>query len=364
MDPSERHFARRTALAVGIGVIVGALVLVALLAVQIFLVLFAALLIAIVLRGTAEWISRRTRLGAGVALTVVVLTLVAAIGFAGWLLLPSAAEELRRLLEELPPLVERFERAVQSWGGGQVGRVTPSASTLLDPALGAAGSSLEAVTYLVVTIVLGLYLAASPRLYFEGLVRLFPVSRRSEARRMLLDVGRTLRTFLLARLVSMAAVGLLTGFGLWVIGVPAPALLGLIAGLLTFVPYAGPVAAAVPIAAMAIALGPARLALALGYYTAVQSVEGFAITPLVQQRAVALPPVLTLIAEVLMGLLFGVVGIILAVPAAAAARVIVLRVYVEGLLERGAQPPPGPGGTEATASKSSQEASGSGQRAA
>jgi predicted PurR-regulated permease PerM len=113
-------------------------------------------------------------------------------------------------------------------------------------------------------------------------------------------------------------------------------LLAILAGLFTFVPYAGPIAAALPIALVAITEGTGSLALALGGYTVVQSLEGFVITPLVQQRAVALPPALVLAAEVALGLLAGAAGVILSVPLAAAVLVFVRMVYVEGFLERDA----------------------------
>jgi predicted PurR-regulated permease PerM len=141
--------------------------------------------------------------------------------------------------------------------------------------------------------------------------------------------GGTLRRFLLGRIVSMIGVGLMTWIGLALIGVPAPALLGLIAGTLTFVPYAGPIAASVPIVLSALLEGPATLAYAMVYYTVVQSIEGFIITPLVQEKAVMLPPALTLAAEVFMGLLFGVIGVVLSVPAAALAVPLVRMVYIE-----------------------------------
>jgi predicted PurR-regulated permease PerM len=147
---------------------------------------------------------------------------------------------------------------------------------------------------------------------------------------------------MLGRLVSMFAVGLLTGLMLWAMGVPLAALLGLVAGLLTFVPYAGPIAASVPIGLVALVEGPMHALLVLALYTVIQSVEGFLITPLVQQRAVHLAPALTLFSEFFLGMLVGPLGVVLSVPLAAAVLVLVQKLYVEGVLEGAKGPGPSP----------------------
>ncbi|MFN7134554.1 MAG: AI-2E family transporter, partial [Myxococcales bacterium] len=175
--------------------------------------------------------------------------------------------------------------------------------------------------------------AANPSLYTGGAIRLVPLALRPGARELVHALATTLRWFLIARVVSMLAVGLLTWLTLWALGVPLAAVLGLIAGTLTFVPYAGPMLAAIPIVLVAFTEGVSTGLWALLLYTAIQSIEGFFITPYVQERAVALPPAMTLLAEVFMGVLFGAFGVVISVPLAAAALVVVRHVYLKGLLE-------------------------------
>ncbi|MBA3545309.1 MAG: AI-2E family transporter, partial [Nannocystis sp.] len=170
---------------------------------------------------------------------------------------------------------------------------------------------------------------------FRGLIRLFPPARREVAEQTVRGGCLVLQRFLLGRLVSMIPIGVATAVGLAVLGVPLATPLGILAGLLTFVPYAGPILAGVPIALVALVAGPSLLVSALLYYIAIQAVEGFVITPLVQARVVSLPPLLTLLAEVVMGLLFGVIGVIVSVPLAALLVFLVRSLYVERLLERG-----------------------------
>lgn len=342
MHPAEREFARRVGLAVGIGLLLIALAVAAVRVVPFFLLVFAALLVAAVLRGIADWVAAHTRLGPNAAFAAVVLFWVMTTALAVWSLAPAAVEEGARLSEEIPRLLRRASGFLRRLGIRTEGelRFGPDPDVVA-PAVELFGSSVRAVIYLLVIVVLALYLAADPGYHVDGFVRLFPPSRRDAVRALLADMGRTVQVFMLARLISMAAVGLLTGLGLWLFGVPSALLLGTVAAVLTFVPYAGPLAAGVPIAALALAESPTTFLLAVGYYTIVQSVEGFLITPLVEKRAVALPPVITIGSQFLLGLLFGPVGVVLSAPLAAALRVMVLRIYVERFLERSPARAPG-----------------------
>ncbi|MGN6461862.1 MAG: AI-2E family transporter, partial [Pseudolabrys sp.] len=120
---------------------------------------------------------------------------------------------------------------------------------------------------------------------------------------------------------------------------PSPFLMGLQAGVSNFVPYFGPIIAAIPIGLVAMPYGNSVLIWAVVLYTIVQSIEGYVIGPLIQRRAVEIPPAWTLVALVLLGALFGVLGIALAMPLVAVARIAVVRFYVEGYLEdEGSEP--------------------------
>ena len=111
-----------------------------------------------------------------------------------------------------------------------------------------------------------------------------------------------------------------------------PFMLGLQAGLSNFVPYLGPILAAIPIALVAMPLGGSLLIWAVVVYTLIQSIEGYVIGPLIQRQAVEIPPAWTLVAIVLLGALFGVMGIALAMPLVAVGRVAIIRFYVEDYL--------------------------------
>jgi predicted PurR-regulated permease PerM len=142
----------------------------------------------------------------------------------------------------------------------------------------------------------------------------------------------------------MVLIGGLTALGLALIGVPLAITLGLVAGALNFVPYVGPLLSFVPAALIALLQGPHVVVWVLVLYVLVQVVESYLVTPLVQQRAVHLPPALIITAQVVLGLVFGGVGLLVATPLTAAAVIVVQLVYVEDALHedahvRGATPP-------------------------
>lgn len=296
------------------------------------LLAFAAVLFGVLLRTLAEPLAARTRLPEGAALAIVVTLLLALPAAGGALLAPSVRRDLATVSEALPDLVDRGRAVVRGTEWGRtVLRSAESTASEEGATLAARAVSvpLGLLSGLVIVAVGGTFLAAQPRLYRRGLVALVPAARRPLAVTVLLDMGDALRMFLLGRVASMLSVGVLTGLSLWVLDAPLAAPVGAVVGLVTFVPYVGPLVGTVPVAVVALVEGPATLAWAVGAYAAIQWAEGFVLTPLVQQKAVSLPPALTLGAEVAMGLLFGPLGIVVAVPVAAVALVATRRLWIE-----------------------------------
>ncbi len=338
MQPARRDFAWRIMAAMGMVALGGLLLACVVLARQVLLLTFASLLLAVVLRGLSDWLASRGRLSPRLAYTAVVLALVVLATVGTWRLAPSVVVQLEELQARLPAVVEQVQQALSQSAPGRVllrqwERLQGVPGNALEQVVDLASVSMKGLVYLVFFAVTGLYLGAAPGLYVAGLVRLVPVSRRARAREVLHSLGHALRRYLLGRLVSMLAVGLATGLMLWMMDVPLAVLLGLVAGLLTFIPYTGPIAAGVPIGLVALVEGPAQALVVLALYTVIQCVEGFLITPLVQHRAVLLAPALTLFAQLVLGLLAGPLGVVLSVPLAAIVLALVRELYVEGFLE-------------------------------
>jgi len=166
-----------------------------------------------------------------------------------------------------------------------------------------------------------------------------PRGRRSRVREVLYEIGHVLRRWLVGQTVLAVYVAILTGVGLVLLGAPFPFALALLAGLMEFVPYIGPLVAAIPAILVGFAEGP-QLALSIGLlFVGIQLVESYLLAPLVQHRAVHLAPAAVLFAQVLMGAVVGALGVAVATPLAAAAMVAVSMLYVEDALgDKSAKP--------------------------
>lgn len=184
----------------------------------------------------------------------------------------------------------------------------------------------------IVVFFVGLFAAADPGLYRRGVLLLLPRNRRTRVGEVLDEMAGTLRGWLVGQLAAVVLIALTTWAGLALIGMPGAFLLGLQSGLVNFIPYLGPVIAAAPIGLAALAQGTSMVAWALGVHAVIQTIEGYVLAPLIQRRAVDLPPVLSLAAVLLFGALFGAMGVALATPLVAVLKVAVTRLYVEDRL--------------------------------
>lgn len=312
----DRAFARRTAFVFGVA---AALFLIWQLS-GVFLLAFAAIIVAVLLRSIADPIAARTPLPEGAAVALAGLLVVAAITGAVWLFGSVLAEQTRQLVAILPTSATELRAMVSTWPfGDQIARLDGSglvsgAGGLVGRVGGYAMSTVSVATSLVLVIIAGVFLAVSPRVYRDGLVILFPPERRDALRASADTTGRALKAWLLGQLADMVVVGVMTGIGVALIGLPSPLALGLIAALLAFVPIVGAIAGAVPGLLLAAQGGWELMAWTLLVYVVVQQIEGNLIYPFIQKRAVELPPVLTLFGILGFGTLFGFVGVFVATP--------------------------------------------------
>jgi predicted PurR-regulated permease PerM len=302
-------------------------------AIEYLLLVFLGILLAILLRTVAEWVSERTRLSVGLSLALFILVLVGLMALAVRLVAPGIAEQADQVAETLPPFIEETQQTLQeyTWGRWILEQVQGDGGgeQAIERATRAVTALFHGIVGLVVILFVGVYLAADPDRYWHGVLRLVPVARRRRAAEVLHALRFTLQWWLIGQLLAMALVAVLTTTGLLIIGVPAALALGLLAGLSEFVPTFGPLAAAVPaLISSAQQEGNTLLAVAL-LYLGVQTLEAYVVTPLVQSRTVHLPPVLTIFAQIFLGFLLGFIGLLVAVPLTAAGMVLVKMLYVE-----------------------------------
>ncbi len=334
---SNSIFVRRTLIAVSLTAGVTLLVALVIFGAHVLLLGFAGILFAIFLRSLASALSRWTRLPEGWATLVTVLLLVGLmVGSACWMA-PSLIEQVQQSSERLPQAVDKLRARIEQYpwgnwlishmpsgsgqGGGMLGRIASFVSTTIGN-----------VVNMLVVVFVGLYLAAQPTLYLSGLMRLVPPERRTRLTMVLNETGYELRWWLFGQVFAMFLIGTLVTLGLWALGIPMALLLGVIAGVLNFIPNFGPIASAVPAVLLALVEDPTKAVWVIGVYLAAQHFETYLITPLIQQRNVQLPAVLTIVAQVLMGLFVGIIGVALATPLVIVVIVLVKMLYVEDVL--------------------------------
>jgi predicted PurR-regulated permease PerM len=320
---------RTIAIAAAVGLVIATLG-------DVVMIVFAAALIAVLLRGTAERLGHLLHIPTGWALLVVLVGLVALLGGLVWWHGESLAEQFSQLQEGLAQQLGRLRGQLQQtdWGqqvlhqlpfglgsAGQAGSQANSGAGLQYLAgmvAGALRSALGLLGTIGVILVAALYIAAAPRSYVDGLVSLLPSGRRAATRRVLDHVGDKLWGWLIGQVLDMLVVGVLCGVGLVLLGMPLAFILAVIAALLNFEPYIGAIAGAVPAVLIALSInGQEALFVAL-LYLGVQTFEGNVTAPLIQKRAIDLPPALTILSQTAFGVIFGLFGVILATPFAAA----------------------------------------------
>ncbi|WP_228242733.1 AI-2E family transporter [Porphyrobacter sp. GA68] len=352
----QRQFLRLTDRALVRGtLIVLALVSLVLLAWQlrgILMLVFGAVLVAVIFRALAQPIRRITGMPDGLAVGIAVLLVAGVLVLVGWLFGAEMAAQVRTLIDILPGAWQSFEFRVGDYALGEqlramVADATPSGTGLLTNIGGVVLSLGTAITDTLIVLVGGIYLAMQPRLYRTGTLKLVPKQRRGLIAEAMDHSGNALRLWLKGQLISMTVIGFLTGLGLWLLDVPSAIALGLLAGLLEFIPLAGPVLAAIPALLIALAVDPSLALWVLGLYIVIQQIEGNVLQPVVQQYAVDLPAVILLFSLLAFATLFGVVGIILAAPLTVVVYVMVKRLYVREVLDT---PTPVPGEDEEQAS--------------
>lgn len=335
---------------IAVAIVVGVLMLWALR--DMWLLVFGAVLIAVGVRGAADAIRDRTKLNEGLSLAIVALAILAIlVGLVALLgaqisaqigqivaRAPEGWERLQNWIATLPlgpQMVSELQSGLSGQGAGSLLTQFGSRATSMAATIG--GAMLD----LFLVLVAAAFFATDPRTYREGLLKLMPRDRHAEIRQAMNESSAALRKWLLGALFSMSVMVALVTTGLLLIGVPAALALGVLTGLAQFVPLIGPIIAAVPGILLALTVSPETALWAALIYFGASQLEANLLTPLIQKRAVSLPPALTLFAVIAGGLLFGPLGIVLATPLIVVAMVFVVRFWVRQTLNQHAETPGG-----------------------
>jgi predicted PurR-regulated permease PerM len=294
---------------------------------------------------------QRYRVPRGLAAPIIVLAFLGVLGAFGTWIGPTVRTQSRELKVKLPEAIGKLEAWIQSRGGGVIATITgldedgtpkkPSAPgdsiTVVVPSEGEQSTSLRdrlltqlggATRFflpvlsstlavgagLVLIIFLAIYLAIDPGLYRRGLIRIVPKRSRPRADKMLTSIAVTLRKWLVTQLIAMVVIGVITTLVLLALNVRAAIPLGILAGLLEFVPTLGPILSALPAIAMGFVDSPEKALAVTIAYVGIQFVENHLLIPILMKEGIDIPPALTIVAQALMAIVFGFLGLLVAVP--------------------------------------------------
>ncbi|MBV9783322.1 MAG: AI-2E family transporter [Acidisphaera sp.] len=306
---------------------------------ELLLMMFGSVMLAVVLCSASYALNQRTGMRRGVALALVVVVLLLVLGGIGYLFGARIATQTSDLAKSIPASLGRLHDSLSGnpWGQQLIDEarnfdVSANGGNILSHALGAVSSVLAVATDLILIFFSGLYLAAQPDLYLRGVLSLTPPRYRSRMAEILEAVYDALRHWLIGQLISMLVVGVLFGVALSLIGVKLAIVLGLIAALSEFIPLVGPVIATIPAVLVALSQGFSTAVWVVLAFLVIQQTESNLLVPFVQRRAVHLPPVVALFATVIFGLLFGIAGLLFAVPLVVVLMVVINMVYVDDIL--------------------------------
>lgn len=311
---------------------------------NVLVVIFGGILLAIFLRGTARWISRFAPIPLWGSLILVVLVMAGLIAGGGALLAGSVAKQVNDLVERIPASEEAAKKQLSQHPlGKRILENAPTAEKALSTVT--SGKSLGGISTIFsgtlgvlanvfIILFLGLYMAATPEQYREIFIRLFPSSKRDRCEEVMDDMCEKLWYWLLGRMMAMVIIFVATSVGLGIIGVPAALALGLLAGLLNFIPNIGPLLSAIPAVLMALTLGTTEVLYVGLLYLAIQIIESYVLTPLVEKRSVKLSPAFTIAMQLIFGVLLGAAGLTIATPLTAAGVVLVDELYMKRMDEK------------------------------
>ncbi len=338
-------FTRKLLTTVGTFALIASIFLIVRNSLNILLLIYAGVLFGIILNWLRCKITRYTRIPAGIALAVLVVVLFCTVFATIVLLAPVVAKQAVSLFEEIPGAIREFRHFLLRFNWGDtvfektdepeelvLGKTREEIMEVVKGVLNLFSTTFGALFGVAFIVVIGIYVAGEMEVYFQGTLRLLPPAFRSRGALAMERMGLTLRWWLLGQCFSMLILGCSVFVGLTLMRIPYATFFALTTAAMTFIPNLGPMFAFVPIALVTLVEDPAKLIYVGIFYTIVQSVEGFFLTPMIHRKIITIPPVLIISVQVLLYHLVGFLGVLLAMPIVACAVVLVKTLYLEGFL--------------------------------
>ena len=327
----DAEFVRKTLIVLGLGPMALLLWKLA----DVLLLAFGAVLVAILLHAASDALVRYLRVPERWSLTLASLVIFALFLAIIALFGTQVRSQFSSVVERLPFALDNFSKHLG------IGPVSDDLSEIVNNApaggmaarlAGIGGAILDGLADFILVVIAGLYIAAAPRLYEQGFVKLFPIRHHERVEGSLEASGKALRLWLTSQLIAMTCVAVLSAAAFWLIGLPSAIALGLIAGLADFIPFLGPILGALPAVLIAFSISGETALWTILAVIVIQQLEGNVIFPLVARSVISIPPALALFAILIGSVLFGTLGLIFGFPLAVVTYVLVKKLYVRETL--------------------------------
>ncbi len=340
MPEVNLNFSKKVLITVIISAIVISLFLFLGFVVSILLLIFAGILLAVLLRALSRVVQKFIPVSENISLLIVVILLILILTGLGFIMGPNLSEGISNLADKLPSSIEKLEETIShySWGRAIINNINNATDNISnDPKItsritGIFSSALTGIANIVIILIVGLYGAYDPKLYTENFLLMVPKNKKKRVSEIIDHLENALVWWMVGRFSSMAVVGILTMIGLWILGIPLAFTLGFIAAVLSFVPNIGPVISAVPAVLLGLMESPTKAVYVIILYIVIQTIESYMVTPMIQKRAVSLPPAVLISVQIIIGVLLGAFGLVLATPLMVVVIVLVQTIYVQDIL--------------------------------
>lgn len=289
---------------------------------NIFLLAFASIILAIFLNAIGRGTKKITHLPYPFALIIALFIIFGILTLIFWLYSPLIYEQFQHLMQDLPQAVNNLWDRMSPWINDNVFSQSKlhqefffsNQKNILSQVFSIFSTTLGSIVGFIIFIILGFYIAFDPEKYVHWIVALIPQKRQASALYFLQEIWDVLNWWLLGKMLSMVVVGVLSFAGLLLLHVSLAFILGLLAAILTFIPYVGAILSAIPAILIGFAEDPWKGLYVFILYLVIHIIEGYWITPYIELKTVSIPPACTILAQLLMITLIGGIGLALATP--------------------------------------------------
>jgi len=299
---------------------------------NILLMTFTGVLIAVYFHGLANFIAKKIKIKQKLSLFISIAGTVTLLNTMIWVIGSTVQQQAAQLRQTLPQMIGAVQtKMTGSATGRQILGYTSgdNSNKLMDTASTFFSSGFGVLGDLYIILFLGIFFTADPSLYKNSLLAILPPGHETDGSIIWNRISTALKAWLKTKLISMVLVTIAVALGLMLIGLPGALILGLIAGLLDIIPNFGPVAAMIPGVLLGLMISPQTAVIAALIYVACQTIVGSVFMPMIQKRMINIPPAITMISQLVMGVLCGLMGIILAVPILLVLSIIIDELYIK-----------------------------------